>query len=665
MGKLIDLKGLGKATESKLNASSIYSIEDLLMCFPKVYKDQNIQSIENIKLKENVTIKAVVETRPNIFFFRKNLSKLSVNVNSGNQQFRVDIFNRHFMSKLLHPNIEIVITGQFKNSFKAFTANEMVLAKYYEEGIIPQYKLNDIPDGRMRKIVSQALSESHHITEDIPDFILDKRRILGINQVIRLIHHPKNYDELEHALYRLKYEELMRFGVRIELIKRQRFLKSYSRKQYQINLVKALIKTIGFELTQSQKDATNDIFRDLKSPHQMNRLLQGDVGSGKTIVAILAAYASVTAGYQVAVMAPTLVLSHQHYQVFSQYLDALGVRIKLLTSEVAKKERDQILDQIQNHQVDILIGTHALIQDDMMFSDLGFVIIDEQHRFGVEQRKKLRIKGRYPDLLLMSATPIPRSLAISIFESSDVSQITEKPKGRKTIRTKIVLDSDISVVFDRVVDEVEKKHQIYVICPLINENDDSAYYSVEETMSMFKNRFPQYHVAMLHGQMKDHEKMEVLTQFQRGNIQVLVSTTVIEVGIHVDAATTMVIMNANAFGLAQLHQLRGRIGRSDLQSYCYLLVNEGSEDEKRLQILEKEDDGFKISSYDLRLRGPGEVFGKHQAGIPHFNFANLIDDGELLKKALSDAKLLADSLDPLAEQLKKQVIQTIESYHLD
>lgn len=662
---LTEIKGLGKVTQSKLSEASIYTVEDLLLCFPKSYKDQFIQPSIEAKLNEATVLKVKVLEKPSVFFFKKNLTKLSVKVQQNNLIFRVDIFNRQFLANVIRVGEEIIVTGKFKKTFKVFTASELVLAKNYEEGIIPQYHLNDIKDGRMRKIISEVLKNHPPLDEVLPDRLLDERDMKGINQVIKYIHQPKNYGELSQAIFRLKYEELIRFALRIELIKQKQLLKKYSRKTYDIDLVKRLINQIEFELTNEQKQATNDIFRDLKSSHQMNRLLQGDVGSGKTIVSVLAAYASVTAGYQVSVMAPTLVLSHQHEQVFNKYLKSLGVRVGLLTSELSLKKKREIVQQISQHEIDIVIGTHALIQEDIAFDNLGFVIIDEQHRFGVEQRKKLREKGYYPDLLLMSATPIPRSLAISIFESSDVSQITEKPKGRKKIVTKIFSDRKLNKVFERVMKETENNHQIYVICPLIEESDVSGYYSVEETLDIFKLQFPQYNVESLHGKMTDEDKRDKLDRFRDGKINILISTTVIEVGIHVDNATTMIIMNGNAFGLAQLHQLRGRIGRSELQSYCYLIVNEGSEDTERLSILENEDDGFIISAYDLKLRGPGEVFGKNQAGVPHFNFANLIEDDDLLQNALSDAREMIDWHDSLSVKLKNDVIKTIESYHLD
>ena len=665
MDNLTDIKGLGPATKEKLNNASIYSIEDLLLSFPKSYKIQKLESIHQVKIKETVSLEVEVVNKPSVFFFRKNLTKLSVKVNIQEQVFKVDIFNRHFLSKILIPKTNIVITGQFKENFRVFTASDIVLRKNFEEGIIPQYQFQDIKDGRIRKVIELLLEMNYTIDESLPDFLIKKRHISNINDIIRYIHKPLNNPQLEKALYRLKYQELIEFALRIELIKSNQKVSKLLKKTYNIEKVRDFITHIGFELTNGQKQATNDIFLDLKSEQQMNRLLQGDVGSGKTIFAVLAALAAVTAGQQVAVMAPTLVLAHQHYSVFKQYLSDYQINIVLLTSEISLKEKGNILEGIRKNDVNIVIGTHALIQEQIEFMQLGLAIIDEQHRFGVEQRKKLRIKGYYPDILLMSATPIPRSLAISVFESSDISQITEKPLGRKPIITEIVEYSKMDKIYKLIEKELILKNQVYVICPLIEESDHSNYYSVSEIYKIFANKFKQYQTEALHGKMNDSEKVSILNRFKLGQTQILVSTTVIEVGVHIDQATTMVIMNANAFGLAQLHQLRGRIGRSDLQSYCCLVVDEGIEDLDRLKILEQTDDGFMISEYDLKLRGPGEVFGKNQAGIPNFNFANIVEDEELLKIALEDAKEILIKTDNASKSLKDKVIQTIESYHLD
>jgi len=665
MRQLTDIKGLGPSTKSRLNEASIFTIEDLLMYFPKNYQEQYIQSIQKAKIGDNITILVDVLDKPSVFFFRKNLSKLSFQAQSDPYQFRVDIFNRHFLSQQIRPHSKWVITGRFKQSFKSFTASDMLQKKNYQEGIIPQYKISHVYDSRIRKIIHQVLQEQYHLEEMIPEFLLNKHHILGINDVIKYVHQPENKHQLSQAIKRLKYEEMLMFALRIVLIKEQQKKNQYSKKKYDISQVKNLIETIQFELTPSQKQATNEIFLDLKSTYQMNRLLQGDVGSGKTIVAVLSAYAAITSGYQVAIMAPTLVLAYQHDKVFRSYLEPFNVNICLLTSETTNKDKKRILQDIQNHDIDMIIGTHALIQENIRFANLGLAVIDEQHRFGVEQRKKLREKGYHPDILLMSATPIPRSLAISVFESADVSQITEKPMGRKPIQTKILSMDHMTLVYQRIEEELKHHRQVYVICPLIEENQASNLYSVEETYDMFKKVFPSYGIETLHGRLSDQEKTDILYRFKNRHTQILVSTTVIEVGIHVDQATTMVIMNANTFGLAQLHQLRGRIGRHHLQSYCYLLVDESVEDRERLNILEQTDDGFKISAYDLKLRGPGEVFGKHQSGIPNFNFANIVDDEPLLNLTIKDAQIICTSKDQDSIKLKNKILESLDSYHLD
>jgi ATP-dependent DNA helicase RecG len=665
MKDLLEIKGLGKATLKKLNHSGIETINDFLMCFPKDYKHQEINSIHKAKIGQSISFLGVVMEKPSVFFFRKNLSKLSLKVQSQGQVCRVDIFNRHFLSNFLFKGVQIVLTGKFKSNFKVFTASDLVLKKNFIEGIIPQYKLPDIHDHRMIKIIHELLTHHNSIQEPLPEYILQKHGMKSINQVIYQIHQPKNLGELKEAMLRLKYQELIEFSLRIEYIKLKQKAKITSRKHYDIDQVRKLINQIDFELTDSQKKATNEIFMDLKSQYQMNRLLQGDVGSGKTIVAVLAALASVTSGYQVAVMAPTLVLAYQHNHVFITYLKAFGVRIAILTSDTPQKEKQAILNAVKDHQVDIVIGTHALIQEQIHFARMGLAIIDEQHRFGVNQRKVLREKGYHPDLLLMSATPIPRTLAISIFESSDISQITEKPMGRKPIHTKIYTYGQMKNVYRLMQSELDLNHQIYVICPLIEANESSDYFSVEETLPMIKKRFNEVNISVLHGKMADGEKNSVLNHFKQGHTQILISTTVIEVGIHIDNATTMVIMNANAFGLAQLHQLRGRIGRNNLQSYCCLLVDEGVEDIERLEILEKTEDGFEISAFDLKMRGPGEVFGRNQSGVPNFSFANLIEDTDLLSMAQEDAKSIINADDAKSNSLKEKVIQSIDSYHLD
>ena len=665
MDKLIDISGLGKITYDKLKKHSISSIEDLLFTFPKKYTINKLNTLDQAKLNQEISLSVKVYKKPKIYFIRKNLTKLDFKAISGNKIFNVTIFNRHYLTKFLYKNQEVVITGKFKKNFNYFTASDLVLKKNFQEGIIPIYNIEDISEGRIKKIINNTLKYNYHLKDFTPNYLLEKHNLPDINTIIKSIHKPKSKFDLNKALYRLKYDELLQFSLRIELINQYNKTKNTVSKDYNIDLVRKFISTLFFELTKDQKQATNEIFRDLKSMKQMNRLLQGDVGSGKTIVAILAALAVVSANYQVAIMAPTLVLAKQHYKVFTNYLLEYNVKIKLLTSEVSLKNKGKIINSIKKQDIDIIIGTHALIQDNINFKKLGLVVIDEQHRFGVEQRRSLRIKGLNPDILLMSATPIPRSLAISIFESSDISQIKEKPSGRQRVNTKIVNFANLDKIYEAINRELNNNHQIFFICPLIKENDNSNYYSVNEIYNILSKYYDNTIISFLHGKMSDEEKTKVLDDFYKNKTKILISTTVIEVGIDVENASMMVIMNANAFGLAQLHQLRGRIGRNELEAYCYLVLDEENEDIERINILQNHFDGFKISELDLKLRGPGEVFGKNQAGIPNFNYANIIEDKKLLRLTRIDAKTILNDNNYEAKQYKKKIIKTLDSYNLD
>jgi len=398
----------------------------------------------------------------------------------------------------------------------------------------------------------------------------------------------------------------------------------------------------------------------------MNRLLQGDVGSGKTIVSVIASLACVTAGQQAAIMAPTLVLAKQHLITFKNYLNDYGVKIELLTSDLSTVEKRRIKEALRYNEIDIVIGTHALIQKDTDFFNLGFIVIDEQHRFGVKQRKILREKGVTPDILLMSATPIPRTLAISIYKDIDISFIKEKPSGRLEIKTDISSYEDLDTLLTKVQVELDKGFQAYVICPMISESDTSEKLSVEAIYKLLSQKLGhKYKVDFLHGKMNDQDKDFILKRFYNNDSKILVSTTVVEVGVNVLNATVMLVMNADTFGLAQIHQLRGRIGRNQYQSYCYLVVDDLLEASDRLKILKDTTDGFLISEYDLSLRGPGEVFGQTQSGIPNFKMANLIKDSQILEEALEDAELIINSKDTESSILRNKAIKAIESYNLD
>lgn len=663
--ELKDIQGIGKVTLEKLKDIGIASLEEMLFCFPKKYEIFRLHSHEDLQIDKNLTLKINVIDRPKLVYIRKKLTKLTIQVSLDNLKFTVSIFNREFLKNQINSGDQIVVTGKFLKNYNSFSASNLVLHKNFVESIFPVYGLNGILDSRIRKIINNILKSEYLLNEELPEFMIKKNKFDNINLTIKKIHIPKSLEDVDQAKYRLAYEEFLEFGARIELIRNLNMRVTRPLKHYDISQVKQLISTLPFELTDDQKAVTNEIFLDFKKKNRMNRLLQGDVGSGKTIVAILCAYAVVTAGYQVAILAPTLVLAKQHYYSFINILRDSSVRIALLTSETPNFERMRILTETKNHLVDIIIGTHSLLQEDITFKNLGFVVIDEQQRFGVEQRKAIREKGVNPDILMMTATPIPRTLAISLFENTEVSTIREKPRNRKHIKTEIVDFQGLTKPFKIIEKELEKHRQIYVICPLIETSDTRNYFALEDAFSLIKERFKSAKINILHGKMSDLEKTNVLDQFYTGQTDILISTTVVEVGVNIEKASAMIIFNANAFGLAQIHQLRGRIGRNDFDAYCYLVVDDFIEEVERLKILEQTNDGFLISEYDLAFRGPGEVFGKAQSGVPNFRFANLIKDQEIRDLAFEDAKQLIQCNDTSSKKIVNKVLKTIDSYNLD
>ena len=666
MKQLQQIKGIGPKTYEKLNNQNIKTIEDLLFCFPVKYIKNYLNKESDIELNKELELKVFVYQKPKIFFIRKNLDKLSLKVRLNNFIFNVSIFNRRFLFKSLLLNTEIVIIGRFINNLNNFTASNIILYKNFKVGVFPVYNIKDINDSLIYKAINNIMNESIEIKESLPEYILKRRNIPKINESIYKIHKPDSEKDIEIARRRIVYEELLSFALRIETLKELNKSIITKSKDYDLSKVKEFISSLPFELTFDQKQATNDIFRDLKNKKQMNRLLQGDVGSGKTIISVIASLAVVTSGFQVAIMVPTLVLAKQHYVLFRQYLLDYGVSIGLLISEMKSKQRNEMLNLIKKNKIDIVIGTHSLIQEQVDFYNLGFLVIDEQHRFGVKQRRELRLKGVTPDILLMSATPIPRTLAIAIYNDIDISFIKQKPLGRIEIITEIVAYENIDYVLEQMIKELDKNHQAYVICSKIEESEKTKRLSVEEVNLILKEKLSnRYSIELLHGKLSDQEKTNIINKFYKNEINILISTTVVEVGINVKNATIMLIMNADSFGLAQLHQLRGRIGRDKFQAYCYLIVDDISKASERLKIMKETTDGFLISEYDLSMRGSGEVFGSLQSGIPIFKMANIISDEEILNQALEDAKIILQEKDKLSTRLKNITLKAIESYNLD
>ncbi|MBM7608320.1 ATP-dependent DNA helicase RecG [Lysinibacillus composti] len=643
------LKGIGKETAEHLAELGIFTIHDLVWTFPYRHEDFRLKDLAETPHNERVTIEARVESMPNVLFLGKNKSRLQVTVLAGRHLVKVVFFNQNYLRTKLTPGTIVTVTGKWDRGRQVINGSSIKFGpKTDDTDFEPVYSLKgNIHQNKFRKYIRQALDVMGEETmETLPLHLLEEYKLLPLTEALEGVHFPKDANHAKQARRRFVYEELLQFQLRIQALRKAR--KETEKGiaiQYDLQKIRAFINTIPFELTNAQKRVVNEICKDLKEPSRMNRLLQGDVGSGKTIVAAIGLYAAVTAGYQGALMAPTEILAEQHAQSLSAWFDPIGVKVSLLSGSTKTKDRKMILEQLHNGEIDILIGTHALIQPDVIFKKLGFVITDEQHRFGVEQRRILRDKGENPDVLFMTATPIPRTLAITAFGEMDVSVINELPAGRKEIKTHWLKKEQLNSVFSQMDKELSAGRQAYVICPLIEESEkldvQNAVEVYEQLTSIFKGR---YKIGLMHGRLHPDEKDDVMRAFTEGKIDVLVSTTVVEVGVNVPNASFMLIYDADRFGLSQLHQLRGRVGRGEFQSMCVLLANPKTDEGKeRMMSMTETNDGFRLAEKDLELRGPGDFFGKKQSGLPEFKMADLVHDYRTLDVARQDAaKIIYD-----------------------
>ncbi len=643
------LKGIGEETAESLAEMNIYTIEDLLMYFPFRYEDYRLRDLADVNHEEKVTVEGKVHSEPSLVYYGRKKSRLTIRLLVGRYLIQVVFFNQPYLKSKLTINETITVTGKWDQHRQMITGNEMQIGPYAKnKDYEPVYFLK----GKMtmkgiRKFINLAFHQfGHFMSDPLPEVFLKKYKLLSRRDACRAMHFPVNEEDVRQARRRIVYEEFLAFQLKMQALRKFEREHSQGLKQsYDLQKLKSFIASLPFPLTNAQKRVVNEILTDLKSPFRMNRLLQGDVGSGKTAVAAVGLYASVTAGFQGALMVPTEILAEQHAQSLKSLLEPFGVCCELLTSSVKGKQRKEMLARLAEGKVDVLIGTHALIQEEVTFSKLGFVITDEQHRFGVEQRRILREKGENPDVLFMTATPIPRTLAITVFGEMDVSIIDEMPAGRKTIETYWAKQEMLERVLAFMEKELIKGRQSYVICPLIEESeklDVQNAIDVHSTLTFyFQNRFK---VGLMHGRLSADEKDAVMEAFTRNEVQVLVSTTVVEVGVNVPNATMMVIYDAERFGLSQLHQLRGRVGRGSEQSYCILLADPKSEvGKERMKIMTETSDGFVLSEKDLELRGPGDFFGKKQSGMPEFKVADVVHDYKALETARNDAAILIQS----------------------
>ncbi|EEW94997.1 ATP-dependent DNA helicase RecG [Fusobacterium animalis 3_1_33] len=627
---------------SNLKSLGINTIYDLIYYFPRAYDDRtNIKKIGELKFNEYVVLKATVMSAVNLTV-RSGKKIVKAMVTDGTGIMEILWFGMPYIKKSLKIGEEYLFIGQTKKStvfqlinpeYKLFSGQQ----KVSENEILPIYSSNkNITQNSLRKLVEKFLVNFlNYFEENIPDELIKEYKIMERKSAIKNIHYPVSMKEIEEAKRRFAIEELL--ILELGILKNRFIIENSNSKNYEVEgkkeKVKKFLSFLPFTLTNAQKKVIKEIYDEISNGKIVNRLIQGDVGSGKTVVAMVMLIYMAENGYQGALMAPTEILANQHYLGIKERLEKIGLRVELLTSSIKGKKKNEILEGIANGDVDIVIGTHSLIEDDVIFKKLGLIVIDEQHRFGVNQRNKLREKGFLGNLLVMSATPIPRSLALSIYGDLDLSIIDELPPGRTPIKTKwIANDEDLEKMYDFIYKKVNAGNQAYFVAPLIETSDKMALKSVDKVSEEIERKFSNKKIGIIHGKMKAKEKDEVMLKFKNKEYDILIATTVIEVGIDVPASTIMTIYNAERFGLSALHQLRGRVGRGSKQSYCFLISNSITENSKqRLSIMEETEDGFRIAEEDLKLRNSGEIFGLRQSGFSDLKFIDIIYDVKTIK----------------------------------
>lgn len=660
------VKGVGEVKANLLNKMGIYTIKDLIEYFPRNYEDRTkIKYVREFTSGESTLFVAKICSNITVRKIRKNLAiYTTVAVDDEGERVKLTWFNQMYLKNRLIVGHKYLFFGTPVYDFGTFSVENSQIYNLSDiskiQGIYPIYSLTKgITQNYMFKLLSENYTDNIKFKEIYSEEFKKKYNLCDINFAFRNVHFPKNYDNINIARNRLIFDELFLLQIALMTVKNQVAL-TPNTNTYEDLDDNDFLKLLPFELTGAQKKVLAEIKEDLGSNKVMNRLIQGDVGCGKTMVAAIAMFLAVKNGYQAAIMAPTTILANQHYNELKPYFEKLGYTVEILTSNNTKAQKRKIVDRLKMGMIDILVGTHSIIEDDVEFKNLSLVITDEQHRFGVKQRMKLSSKAEVVDTLVMTATPIPRTLAIMLYGDLDLSIIDELPPGRKPVKTLVVNDSYETRLNDFVRKNVKEGKQVYVVCPLVEESEDGNLKSAEEIYESYKNEtFKDLNVGLIHGKMKQSLKDEIMLQFKENKIDILVSTTVIEVGISVSNATIMIIENADRFGLAALHQLRGRVGRGSDKSYCILKTNNRSQTcKERLSIMEKSNDGFKIAEKDLELRGPGDFFGIRQSGLPEFKVANLLKDINILKLTQVAAKELMQE-DPKLELDKNKYIKKI------
>lgn len=638
MNDLSNIKGLGPKTIETLKNININNIEDLVYYYPYRHEIVRLNDIKEAKDKDNVVIECIVDSVPLTRRFRANMTSLTFRAMSSKKMIAVMIFNRAFLKSQIRPGSIVTVIGKYDALKNTVIASDIKFERLQTGSIIPVYHLTTgLTSKALKKYIDEALTKFDNYIDYVPDYLNERYNLISKKSAVNLIHNPKNEEEVKKALIKLKYEELFQFMFKINYLKE---VNKESKIGYLRNVdpedVNEFIRSLPFELTADQDTAIEEIYKDMTSSKRMNRMLQGDVGSGKTIVSVIAAYINYLGKYQTALMAPTEVLAYQHYESIKNILAGTNIRVDILSGSMKKKEKDEVVEKLKDGKIDFIIGTHALLSDNVVFKNLGLVITDEQHRFGVNQRASLKNKGLLPDVLYMSATPIPRTFALTIYGDMDISNIKTKPKGRKEIKTIIKSEKELVQVYDMMKNEIDNHHQVYIVSPLIEDSeviDLTTVNEIKRNIELYFNKTVKS--AILHGKLSKTDKDKIMDDFKNGKIDVLISTTVIEVGIDVKNATMMIIYDAERFGLATLHQLRGRVGRNEYDCTCILIGDESCE---RLKVLCESNDGFYITEKDYEMRGEGDLFGVKQSGDMSFKIANLHEDMKILLQARDDSK---------------------------
>ena len=656
-----EVKGIGPKSEMLLNKLNINTVLDLVTHYPFRYDFIKRSDLRNL-VDDKVIIDGKIDCVPILIRLKGNLNKMNLRlITSDGMVVGVSIFNRAFLKNQLEVGSNVTVLGKYDKTKNIVTASEIrmgLLPK--DEKIEPVYHgTAGLTSKNIATYINNALMQyGNEIPDFIPKYLIERYDFLNKKTSLNIIHNPSTKEKLKQAMIRLKYEELFVYMMKINLLKMKHKSEDNGiKKEYDEDKLNKLIKSLPYNLTEDQNKVLNEILKDIKSKRRMNRLLQGDVGSGKTVISILALYANYLSGYQGALMVPTEILALQHFNTVKSLLKDTDIKVELLVGSLTKKEKTSIHEKLLNNEIDIVIGTHALIQEDVLYNNLGLVVTDEQHRFGVLQRTKLQNKGNMPDVLYMSATPIPRTYALTIYGDMDISTIMSLPSGRKPIKTYLKGTSDMKEVLNMMYNELLNNHQIYVIAPLIEDSETLDLTTVEELRDKMNLAFgKKYNIDVLHGKLKQQDKDKIMNKFVNNETQILISTTVIEVGVDVENTTMIVIFDANRFGLSTLHQLRGRVGRSSLQSSCILISDV---DAKRLEVMTKTNDGFEISEEDFKLRGHGDLFGTKQSGDMTFKIANIKDDYKILLQAKKDSLEFIENDSKDSEQIKEMILNDI------